>query len=56
MFFVNVLKTTSLLGIKISFEFKVTQKAHSRGILYDLQKFFNCGTVVIDNAKDGTMK
>jgi len=45
-------------------EFKVTQKAHSAGILYDLQRFFTglrktskpVGSVVIDNRRDNTLK
>lgn len=47
-------------------EFKVTQKAHSAGILYDLQRFFTglspelgykpVGSVVIDNRRDDTLK
>lgn len=56
MFFISVQKTNSALGHKISFEFKVTQKTHSAGILYDLQRFFGCGTVVLDNRKDNTLK
>lgn len=52
-----------LSGTKIAFiEFKVTQKAHSAGILHDLQRFFSelskskVGSVVIDNRRDDTLK
>lgn len=31
--------------------FKVTQKEHSSGILYDLKNYFNCGHIHIDNKK-----
>ena len=41
---------------KIHGSFKVTQKSHSTGILYGLQKFFNCGTVYIDNKKEDSYK
>ena len=41
---------------KIRFEFKVTQKRSNAGILYDLQRFFGVGSVVIDNRSDDTMK
>ncbi len=45
-----------ITGKKVSLEFKVTQKSHSTGILYELQKFFNCGNVVIDNRVTDTKK
>jgi LAGLIDADG endonuclease len=35
---------------------KVTQKDHSMGILFDLQRYFKCGRVVIDNKKTGGWK
>lgn len=41
---------------KIGFSFKVTQLASNAGILYDLQRFFGAGSVVIDNRKDNTLK
>ena len=40
----------------IKLEFKVTQKSHSAGILYELKEFFGCGSVVIDNRKTDTKK
>lgn len=43
-------------GIKIILGFKVTQKAHSMGILYDLQRYFNCGNIQIDSRKDDAYK
>lgn len=43
-------------GHSIKLEFKVTQKTHSEGILYEIQEFFKCGTVVIDNRKTDTKK
>lgn len=41
---------------RIRFEFKVTQKRLNAGILYDLERFFGVGSVVIDNRSDDTMK
>lgn len=43
-------------GQKISLEFKVTQKTHSEGVLYELKEYFGCGNVVIDNRKTDTKK
>jgi hypothetical protein len=34
----------------------VTQKANSAGILYDLKRFFGCGSVNIDNQDYNTLK
>jgi hypothetical protein len=45
-----------LTGKTVKLEFKVTQKTHSEGILYELKKFFDCGSVVIDNRKTDTKK
>ena len=45
-----------LTGQKLSLEFKVTQKTHSSGVLYELKNFFNCGNVVIDNRETDTNK
>lgn len=48
--------TQSVRGInklKTTFEFKVTQQAKNAGVLYDLQRFFGVGSVVIDNRSDG---
>jgi hypothetical protein len=41
---------------KFTLAFKVTQKEHSLGILYDLKKFFNCGHIHIDNKKENAYK
>lgn len=53
----NVSKTDKgITGYSIKLEFKVTQKRHSEGILYELRDFFGCGTVVIDNRNSDTKK
>lgn len=36
--------------------FKVTQKDHSLEIIYDLQRFFNCEHIHIDNRKENAYK
>lgn len=41
---------------KFSLAFKVTQKEHSLGILYDLKNYFNCGHIHIDNRKENAYK
>ena len=41
---------------KIRFEFKVTQKRINAGILYELEKYFKVGSVIIDNRSDETLK
>lgn len=41
---------------KCSCAFKVTQKGHSMGILYDLKRYFKCGKVIIDNRKFNAYK
>ena len=41
---------------KFSLAFKVTQKEHSKGILVDLQKYFNCGNIYWDNEKENAYK
>lgn len=43
-------------GYKFSLSYKVTQKKHSAGILYDLQRYFECGNVHIDNRKEKALK
>nr|YP_009663732.1 hypothetical protein [Dactylella tenuis]QCW06869.1 hypothetical protein [Dactylella tenuis] len=43
-------------GIKITLGYKVTQKAHSKGILHDLERFFKCGNILIDNKKEDAYK
>jgi len=40
----------------MSATFKVTQKYHSKGILLDLQAYFSCGTICIDNRKENSYK
>lgn len=56
--FVYALSNTGqgLTGYKISLEFKVTQKTHSEGVLYELKDYFGCGSVVVDNRKTDTKK
>lgn len=46
-FSITVQKTNN--NTKISLLFKVTQKEHSMGILLDLQNYFGCGNIHIDN-------
>lgn len=41
---------------KFFLAFKVTQKEHSKGILVDLQKYFNCGNIYWDNQKENAYK
>lgn len=43
-------------GYKFTLAFKVTQKGHSAGILYDLKRYFECGNVHIDNKKEDAYK
>nr|QCW06967.1 hypothetical protein [Drechslerella brochopaga] len=43
-------------GIKFTLGYKITQKAHSSGILYDLERFFKCGNIHIDNKKENAYK
>ena len=47
---------TGLTSFKLSIEFKVTQKTHSEGVLYELKDYFGCGNVVIDNRATDTKK
>jgi len=49
-------KKTSLIGKTLKLEFKVTQKSHSAGILYEIKDYFKCGNVVIDNRQSDTKK
>lgn len=49
-------KGKGLTGFKPFLEFKITQKNHSQGILYEVQKYFKCGRIIIDNRKTETMK
>jgi len=43
-------------GHKVSLAYKVTQKGHSSGILYDLQRYYGCGNIHIDNRKENAFK
>ena len=52
----SILKGKGLTGHTVKLEFKVTQKTHSEGILYELKEFFECGSIVIDNRKTDTKK
>lgn len=47
---------TGLTGVRVKLEFKVVQKSHSEGILYEIKEFFGCGNVVIDNRTSNTKK
>lgn len=55
-FSVTPQKTTSHLGHKVNLEYKVSQKDTSIDVLYAIQDYFGCGSVVIDNRKDNTYK
>lgn len=52
----SIFEQKTSMGIKIILGFKVTQKAHSMGILYDLERYFNCGRIHIDSRKDDAYK
>lgn len=41
---------------KVNLEYKITQKSHSEGVLHEIQKYFGCGNVVIDNRNTDTKK
>lgn len=41
---------------QIRFYYKVTQRDYSKKLLNQLEKFFNCGTVIVDNKKTKTFK
>lgn len=41
---------------KVVCAFKVTQRDHSVGILYDLFRYFNCGSISIDNREENSFK
>lgn len=43
-------------GYKSFLEFKITQRDHSKDILYKIKDYFNCGRINIDNRKTKTMK
>lgn len=52
----SVLTQSTTSGHKFTLAFKVTQKEHSKGILLDLQRFFGCGNIYIDNKKENAYK
>lgn len=41
---------------KVKFQFKITQLARNAGVLYDIQRYFGVGSVVVDNRESGTLK
>lgn len=56
-FHCSILKTgKGLIEKRVKLEFKITQKSHSEGMLYDIQKYFGCGSVVLDNRNTDTKK
>jgi hypothetical protein len=56
-FYCSILQTGSgNTGVRVKLEYKVVQKTHSEGVLLELQEFFSCGSVVIDNRKTETKK
>jgi hypothetical protein len=48
-FSVSITKVGALSKPKITVTFKIDQKEDSAGILYDVSRFFECGTVVLDS-------
>lgn len=50
-FIIAILSSTGPTKKKVSLRLSVTQKSHSVGVLYDLQKFFGCG-IIIPSSKD----
>jgi hypothetical protein len=50
-FIIAILPSTGPTKKKVSLRLSVTQKSHSIGVLYDLQKFFGCG-LIIPSSKD----
>nr|YP_010146935.1 hypothetical protein K4014_mgp32 [Cyclocybe aegerita]YP_010146965.1 hypothetical protein K4014_mgp02 [Cyclocybe aegerita]QQP21444.1 hypothetical protein [Cyclocybe aegerita]QQP21474.1 hypothetical protein [Cyclocybe aegerita] len=50
-FIIAIIASTGATKKKVSLRLSVTQKSHSVGVLYDLQKFFGCGSV-IPSSKD----
>ena len=53
---IQEIKGKGLTGYKPFLEFKITQKNYSVGILFEIQKYFKCGRINIDNRKTSTMK
>jgi hypothetical protein len=41
---------------RVKLEFQITKKSQSEGVLHEIQKHFECGSVVIDNKKTDTKK
>jgi hypothetical protein len=50
------IKGKGLTGFKPFLEYKITQNSHSVGVLIEIQKFFGCGRINIDNRESDTMK
>lgn len=50
-FIIAILPSTGKNKKKVSLRLSVTQKSHSVGVLYEMQKFFGCG-LVIKSSKD----
>jgi hypothetical protein len=56
-FFYSIFDTANKSDLKrVKLEFKITQKSHSEGVLHEIQKYFDCGSVVIDNKNTDTKK
>ena len=52
----SISKSENRVISTVKLEFKITKKSHSEGILHDLQEYFGCGNVVIDNRETDTKK
>jgi hypothetical protein len=46
-FIIAILPSSGPLKKKISLRISITQKAHSKIVLFYLQKFFDCGQVIL---------
>jgi len=58
-FYCSILKTDSGVatqGFRVKLEFKIVQKSHSVNVLENINNYFSCGSVVIDNRKTDTKK
>lgn len=54
--FICSLLNTGKGNTRVKLEFKIAQKSHSEGVLSEIQNYFGCGSVVIDNRKTNTKK
>lgn len=54
--FICSILNTGKGSTRVKLEFKIAQKAHSEGVLSEIQNYFGCGSVVIDNRKTNTKK